>query len=499
MFFRSKKCIALSISLILISALFGLAEAGFSKPSSDITLDVYYSPYQNQMPSLQRNFSILKKQFKDKLRINFYPVSVMDYTTDSSPDSKTMLEETLRQVFIAGRYPDSALDYLYARTCNISDPEWTHYACLAGFNENEINEIEAGVRDSATLQMAMSYGKAADKFGFSKGPVVLIGGQPFDAYGDLMHTAAYVNSLLPASERLDGLPRMDDYSPVEVIAVVNPYGYGGNIAPYTGLLKENFSGVTITRIDYRSKEGEKLIQECKLSFLPSFIVKKNLLQKKAARVNDRIDGLMKNGALTASPGSDYLLFSSTQIVYGLHIGRVKKENELTVFVNGCSTESIAVVVDILKTQQRTDKPYGVKLNWIYAVGLVSTNAPVSIDSFSSNRGRAEVEEDIRQLLIQKYFPDRFMTYLLARSSAPDSTLVHSALEKADIPEKMIMDKMSSEGVGLLFDNIISAREFHIIDSPVFLWENRCFMDIEGFRMMTIFPSLGKSSCKKCGG
>jgi protein-disulfide isomerase-like protein with CxxC motif len=91
------------------------------------------------------------------------------------------------------------------------------------------------------------------------------------------------------------------------------------------------------------------------------------------------------------------------------------------------------------------------------------------------RGEAELEEDIRQLVILKYFPDKFAAYFRARSKDYKDKSKKDAWEKAaegaGLDPSNIYQRFDQEGIVLAQAeaDLVKALGIHV--SPTLLWEN----------------------------
>jgi hypothetical protein len=100
--------------------------------------------------------------------------------------------------------------------------------------------------------------------------------------------------------------------------------------------------------------------------------------------------------------------------------------------------------------------------------------------FKSQTGPREIEENIRQLLIQKYEPDKLGDYLSARNRNIEATDWKKNAARAHIDLRLINRKMKSgEGADLLSGDIQLSESKGITDSPTML--------INGAKFLGIFP------------
>lgn len=126
------------------------------------------------------------------------------------------------------------------------------------------------------------------------------------------------------------------------------------------------------------------------------------------------------------------------------------------------------------------------------------------DGFSSLHGSSEWEEDIRQLLIAKYYPSKFWKYLEIRNKDYRSSRWDKAMEEAGVNVKKIMKKFDTEGVELLKQEAKYASEYGINASPSFVWEGQVKLDfggvaaLEGFGFMNPNAAAGNNNAVPAG-
>ncbi len=96
--------------------------------------------------------------------------------------------------------------------------------------------------------------------------------------------------------------------------------------------------------------------------------------------------------------------------------------------------------------------------------------------FQSLHGSGEWEEDVRQLLIAKYYPEKFWKYLEIRNKDYRSSRWDKAMEEAGINVSKISKKFDTEGLQLLKAEAAHGEEYNINASPTFLWEGKEVLD-----------------------
>ena len=119
--------------------------------------------------------------------------------------------------------------------------------------------------------------------------------------------------------------------------------------------------------------------------------------------------------------------------------------------------------------------------------------------FTSLHGSAEWEEDVRQLLIAKYYPKKLWQYLAIRNKDYRSSRWDKAMEEAGIDPKKIAKKFDKEGLELLKAEAAYGEAYGISASPTFLWEGKVLMDfgtaaqIEGFSFLVPSKARGAAA------
>ncbi len=113
--------------------------------------------------------------------------------------------------------------------------------------------------------------------------------------------------------------------------------------------------------------------------------------------------------------------------------------------------------------------------------------------FNSLHGSGEWEENVRQLLIAKYYPEKFWKYLELRNKDYRSSRWDKAMEDAGINVKKIMKKFDTEGLELLKEEAKYAREFGISASPSVVWEGKVQMGLDGASRLEGFGFFNPSA------
>ncbi|MDP8253818.1 MAG: cytochrome c biogenesis CcdA family protein [Candidatus Kaelpia aquatica] len=195
-----------------------------------------------------------------------------------------------------------------------------------------------------------------------------------------------------------------------------------------------------------------LLKELQLSYLPVIIYDKD-------KLDSSDEELLKKKRLIIQEG-DYSIFSPSRLHYVTTVHLLNREpapSQLGIFAMSLC-------------------PYGQKAQWKITRFIEENDLPVELKSYfivnmkngqiTSMRGPNEIEEDIHQLLIEEYWPQKLSNYLLLT----EEMSCFEALGKAGLSYKEISN-LRDKGEKLLKENMKVAQKLDIRASPTFLWEN----------------------------
>lgn len=260
--------------------------------------------------------------------------------------------------------------------------------------------------------------------------------------------------------------------------------WGGNLS-FLSTLKREFPNIKVRELDYLTKKGKKLAEKLKIDFLPAYLFGKDIEK------NKRFSSLTKAN-LIRPLGRRYYLISSGTNQSGIFIKRERAPHTLEVFSMSQCPFSAAALNKLITAQKEGRLSEDLKLDCHYIATLIKPCKPCgeSPDTlkFQSLHGQPEVEEDIRQLCIQKYQPDKFGDYLLLRNRDIQSADWQTPAKQAAIDtEALKRCSQNNEGFQLLKEDIKRAQALRISASPTFLYENRIL--IMGLNLLKELPGL----------
>ena len=229
---------------------------------------------------------------------------------------------------------------------------------------------------------------------------------------------------------------------------------------FVEFLNNTFPGLEPQFIDSQSELGESWVNKTQAKLIPVY-----LLAKEA----DTQAGF-KNIKEFAELKEDYYYLSPRLAGGSVFVGRPKMAKRLDVFL-GSRGKNIQGILALLKELQTLHKDLLVNIHYL-AVEVK--------DGFSSPGGLPELEEDIRQVCISHYFPDKFWDYALCRSNMQESSWWDVCAQQFGInAEKVKKCSLSQEGLGLFKENTALSKELEISAGPVFLVNNYKVFAISG--------------------
>jgi len=263
-------------------------------------------------------------------------------------------------------------------------------------------------------------------------------------------------------------------------------------------IKQFVPGLEVKKLSSKKGDGKKILKKLKTDYLPVFLFDKK----------DAADPLVKNFIdwKWVSEKEGYLIFSPK--ITGVHVftGRKTEPRTLDVFIMSHCPFGVEAVKKLLLAAKENRLPKDLNLRIRYIIdeekteitlipvgdekkgagyeltgsiefgGVTSSVAGKIIENtsvkYTSSHGSGELEEDIRQLLILKYYPSLFGDYFLQKSQDIKSSLWDDAAEKVGIDYNFIRKKYKEEKDAILKEEAEYTTALKVGSSPTVIWENR---------------------------
>ena len=191
---------------------------------------------------------------------------------------------------------------------------------------------------------------------------------------------------------------------------------------------------TVTKVSYKDAVSNEKLAGLDYSFLPLYLI------KKTDAIRAKLEKHLQYGY--AQENADYIILPH-QTRQGVFNNKTAKPGVMEIFVMSQCPYGVMAENLVIQAQKDGKMPAGKDIRVRYIVNYSDK------DGFSSLHGSGEWEENIRQLLIAKYYPEKFWKYLEIRNKDYRSSRWDKAMDEAGINSKKIMKKFDTEGVELL--------------------------------------------------
>jgi len=206
-----------------------------------------------------------------------------------------------------------------------------------------------------------------------------------------------------------------------------------------------------TYLEYDSPKAKEYIEKLNIKFLPSVIFDKSIATA------DIFFHMVRNNMIEKKDG--YYVIPDKQLRMGevMLLNRERMPNSLCIYGMGFCPYSKTAGADIIDFIRQNESDIELKFKYLIRYSEFGLSSP---------HGPEEIRENIRQIIIQKYYPDKFFDYLLlTQKKRPEEALKELAILEADI------DSKKQEAISILKAEYDETEALGINQSPTFLLEN----------------------------
>ncbi|MGE5197798.1 MAG: bifunctional metallophosphatase/5'-nucleotidase, partial [Deltaproteobacteria bacterium] len=231
----------------------------------------------------------------------------------------------------------------------------------------------------------------------------------------------------------------------------------------TQRLKVYFPGLSASYLYYPDEQAVKLIKSLGVKFLPVYLLGKEAQKEK--NFDNLKENLEKNGEFymvkAASSGMSYLL------------DRQKIKGRLDLMLSLYDKNTPALLGAI--------RDFGPEIHFL---------AIEKDGSFEAAKGNLEIEEYLRAVCVQKYYPDIFWDYIGCRAGNMNTSWWEDCLGKSDAA-KITTCARRDEGKELLRKNIAINKELSVMFGPTYLLDNMEIFSTQGVPTKEDFKKIFK--------
>ncbi len=216
-------------------------------------------------------------------------------------------------------------------------------------------------------------------------------------------------------------------------------------------LKTQFPDLTVSYLYYPQAAAKRMIKYFGIKALPAYFLSKEIEKEKS------FENLKNN--LEAK--GDFYLLKPKVSGFSYFIDRKKIKGKFDLFISLYDKNAAGILPVV--------KEFNPAIHFL---------AVQQQDNFDAARGNIEVEECLRAVCAQKYYPEKFWDYIKCRAKNINSSEWQVCASDFNI-DKIKACVSSQEGKELLRGNISLNKELQIMFGPAYLLENQEIFATQG--------------------
>ncbi|MEK6544368.1 MAG: hypothetical protein AABZ44_08050 [Elusimicrobiota bacterium] len=371
--------------------------------------------------------------------------------------------------------------------------DWRQAASVAGIDTETLEKSIAADAGAAIEKLDNLDGDDAK---------ITIDGKPIELGWDILEAASMINDAMPLDKRITTIKKIAAQpKPKMRITVISAQ----DIVSWASIEERVYDSLKnlpyesdVKRLTANSPQGKAMLKDAGFPMAPTVIF--TPLDKAA---KDELDDYASRGAmLQAGPKKDLYIareFSSSGVLWQR---QESAQKELRLFImSECPFGTIAQQA-LLNAKQANKLPADVRLTYHYIVDDLKQGT--GKDRFRSLHGSGELEENVRQSVMQKFYPDKLDCYVSKRIGDIRSTLWNQALQECGVDFNAFQKLYNEHGDDLMAEDAALSRDLGISSSPTFLWKDRYVLagltnlqKVEGFSAIETQAQPGKSAAGSC--
>ena len=521
-----KKKSNLTLAVILILLVFIVVAFYFwNYQNKKATVDLYGTSLDTNLAVLENDLIELKNSFGDRLKINIHLLAFKNDQGDfisllESGDEQSVgpydLDENRRQLVIQKHFSDKYFEYLKLKNLSLDNPNWQDFTRAAGIDPDKVEELVEEEGDELLNEEIENYKEFKEKEKYQQNlPAIYINEKIYQGNRDLMSLAAAIaKPVLRGNKDSLGKPsdleilgnkisfsrkfsfsginecygdfdcndkadkdgtcenpgddnaycKYTDPEPTELTVLTDDDCLSCNDERAVDVLKKDFKGLYEKRLDIDSGEGRELIGNLEVTVLPIFLFDSRVSK------TPKFEGYSQSQALApvGEAGDNFLV---TNVMPLKMLDREKVDKRIDLMAASLCPYSAAVenaLIEKLRSLPEEDK-FDLRIHFILN-SLAKADGTQEL-LLESPRGDEEIEEDKRQVVMQKYYSDKYFDYLIDRNNNPYGDWKEIA-NNAGLPADEIEARVAREGESLLRDSASLPAEFGLTGVPAYFYENQ---------------------------
>ncbi len=228
-------------------------------------------------------------------------------------------------------------------------------------------------------------------------------------------------------------------------------------------LKTLFPGLSISYLYYPEGKTEKITNDFGITALPAYLLGKEAQREKGfSALKDRVE----------ARGDFYMIkpqFSGVAYFFK----RKMTKGSLDLFISLYDKDAASLLAMI--------KEFNPAIHFL----AIERNG-----NFEAKGGNLEVEEDLRSVCVQKYYPEKFWDYITCRAKNINTSWWQDCLAGADT-DKISACARGEEARALLKENISLGKELQLMFGPLYLINNQEIFASQGVLAKEEFKKIMK--------
>ncbi|HTY45396.1 MAG TPA: hypothetical protein VMD52_05355 [Patescibacteria group bacterium] len=216
-------------------------------------------------------------------------------------------------------------------------------------------------------------------------------------------------------------------------------------------LRSRFPGLVISYLTYPDAQALKLVKDFGIQGLPAYLLGKEVVKEKT------FDLMQENLEIKG----DYYMVKPQLAGIAYFLERPKRKGAIDLFINLFAKDSQALLSAIRELEPT-----------VHFLALEDKGV------FDAAGGNLEVEEYLRSVCVQKYYPSRFWDYIICRAKNNTSSWWQDCASEMD-EAKIKTCARGPEGAQLLRENTALNKELKILFGPTYLADNQEVFSSQG--------------------
>lgn len=412
-----------------------------------LNIDLYLEPFNSNSWQSYVYLDLLSRKVKMNLKV--YPYITKNDNGWITYYGDVELKEIARLQALIEKYPMKLNDYLRVRVINMSLDGWKDALIYAGINPIEFDDF-VDKNKSSLLDKAFKNIMENN----IKEPGIYIESKHFGGFSKMTDLMEKINSFLPQQKQLKLYSKeLSNIKPPRFIVVSDEETKGWIDANIIASFKNMFGDLHEEKINLADLETK--IKD-RLLYLPAYLIEKksHVVEYLSVALKQQIvDDLI-----------DYYVYYDVRNMAKL-LKRTFEFRKLEVFIMSQCPFGVKAIESLINYIEagKIDKTNIA----VHYIGDVYQNADGSY-VFNSLHGEDEWKEDMRQVVIFKYYPEKYWQYMKSRIKNYSSNDWQTSLKEAGIDQQDFEKKLEKEGKRLLAEDFKLASSLKINVSPTFI-------------------------------